>query len=121
MSHDREYVLPNGYTFLAATGNCPGYWAKATDPITAIRECYNYGSRRDGIAIYVLFGKNEELSVSDYGGYNYHIDNPPTPLGIFYVTSRSIRPIKKGDINDKHDDCLGWMKDQIAHFEEMSK
>ena len=120
MSQDREHVLPNGYTFLASTAGMYGYWAKATDPITAIRECYKYDGRTDAAAIYVLYGKNTEISVSDFGGFNYHTDNPPTPLGIFYVTNRSIRPVKKGDFDENHADCLEWQKEQIDHFKEMA-
>jgi len=32
-----EHVLSNGYTFLAVTAGQYGTWARATDPMTAIR------------------------------------------------------------------------------------
>jgi hypothetical protein len=32
-----DHVLSNGYTFIAVTAGNYGSWAKATDPMTAIR------------------------------------------------------------------------------------
>ena len=32
-----DHVLSNGYTFIAVTAGHYGSWAKATDPMTAIR------------------------------------------------------------------------------------
>jgi len=120
MSETSNHVLPNGFTFLAVTSGFYGSWAKATDPVTAIRNAHrDAGGKKN--AIYVIYGKNEELKVSDYGGYQWHRETPPTPIGIFTVTDRSIKPVAKGDFNEDHDDCLEWMTDQIKDIEEWSK
>jgi|TARA_Y100000385_G_scaffold255463_1_gene281097 hypothetical protein len=119
MSETQDHVLPNGYTFLASTAGLYGTWAKASNPITAIKNAHKHDGG-DKIPIYVVYGKDDELYVSDFGGYNWQTENPPTPIGIFTVTSRSIRPVKKGDFNDKHADCLEWMTENISSIENSS-
>jgi len=114
---DNEHVLPNGCTFLASTAEQQGYWAKATDPITAIKNAFKHGGGKRK-PVYVVYGKNEDLHISDYGGYNWQAENPPTPIGMFTVTKSSIKPVKKGDFNEKHDDCVGWMKSNMKEIEE---
>tara|TARA_R110000868_G_scaffold149021_1_gene371248 strand:- start:48 stop:422 length:375 start_codon:yes stop_codon:yes gene_type:complete len=117
MSETTKHVLPNGYTFLASTANQYGTWAKATDPITAIKNAYKHDGS-DKVPIYVVYGKDEEIYVSDFGGYNWKTENPPTPIGIFTVTSRTIRPVKKNDFNKDHADCLEWMLENISNIEK---
>ena len=34
MTNTKDWVLPNGGTFLASTAGIHGTWAKATDPVT---------------------------------------------------------------------------------------
>ena len=121
----KEWVLPNGYTFLALTSSSGGYssWAKATDPVTAMREAYkdyinNVSSRDNKIAIFCFYGKNDGLNASGDGGYEWQSSNPPLPIGIFAVSKSSIRAVKKGDFNDEHDDCLGWASKKITHFDQ---
>jgi len=115
-----SHALPNGYTFLAVTSSDRGVWAKATDPVTAARNAHrDAGGKKN--AIYVVYGKNDELSVSDWGGYNWCPDNPPTPIGIFTVTDRSIKPVVEGDFSEEHGDCLHWMTEQIEDIERVTK
>ena len=125
-----DYVLPNGYTFLAITAGYRGSWAKAHDPITAARNAH-FENGGDKNAVMVIYGKNDELSVSGYGGYNWERDNPPTPIGIFTVKHDnsfddetewpSIEPVKKGEFNDEHADCFGWMCDEISELKYWEK
>ena len=63
-----HHVLPNGFTFLAAS-RLYGSWAKGIDPITAIRDVFR---TTDGTknAIWVVYGKNDELKINDYGGHH---------------------------------------------------
>ena len=117
MTKQNKHTLPNGYTFLAVTSGSYGYWEKATDPITAIRNCYSRTSRRSPEPIYLIYGKDSELKINELGGYGYDVKNLPVACGIFYVTSRTIRPVKKGDFNQDHSDCLQWQKEQIADHE----
>jgi|TARA_R110000824_G_scaffold7984_1_gene36445 hypothetical protein len=120
MSDTQDHILPNGCTFLASTAGQYGTWAKATDPITAIRNAFKHdgGTKRP---IYVVYGKSDDLNVSDYGGYNWQADNPPTPIGMFTVTKSTIRPVKKGDFNKDHEDCLEWMKSNLKDITMWSK
>jgi hypothetical protein len=118
---DPPYILPNGYTFLAVTASDRGVWAKATDPVTAIQNAHRDAGGKTN-AIYVIYGKSDELFVQDNGGwYTWQRSNPPVPIGIFTVTSRSIKPIAKGDFNEDHLDCLGWMTEQLEDIEHLAK
>ena len=120
MSETSNHVLPNGYTFLAITSGYYGSWAKATDPVTAIRDAHDENGGKKN-AVMVIYGKNDEIYAGDLGGYGWQADNPPTPIGMFTVTDRSIKPVAKGDFNEKHDDCLGWMTEQLEDIERWSK
>ena len=81
MTKEKKHVLPNGYTFLAVSSGSYGYWEKATDPITAIRNCYSRTSRRNPEPIYVIYGKDSELIVNEMGGYGYDVKNLPVACG----------------------------------------
>ena len=120
MSDTPKHVLPNGYTFLAITAGSYGTWAKAKDPITAIRDAYGYsGTKKE--AIMVMYGKSDELHVGDFGGFEYLLKNPPTPIGFFTVTKRSIKAVAKGDFKERgenHDDCSEWMTKQFKRCQE---
>ena len=123
---DPPYILPNGYTFLAVSAGNHGAWAKATDPVTAIRNVHRDAggkliNRPAKNAIYDIYGKSDELCVQDDGWYTWQRSNPPVPIGIFTVTSRSIKPIAKGDFNEDHLDCLGWMTEQLEDIEHLAK
>ena len=39
MSDTKDWVLPNGFTFLASTAGLYGSWAKATDPVNRGPRC----------------------------------------------------------------------------------
>lgn len=117
---DQMHVLPNGFTFLAITSGLRGSWAKATDPVTAIRNAHSASGGKKN-SVMVIYGKNDDLHVDSFGGYEWQIENPPTPIGIFTVTDRSIKPLAKGDFNENHKDCLGWMTEQIEDIELWSK
>lgn len=124
-----DHILKNGYTFLAITGGLYGSWAKARDPITAIkdvvRDCRvdpNYGSyaAKDGIAVMVLYGPSETLNCGELGGFNYEAtpEGRPTPIGLFFCKGRTIRPMKKGDMNPDHPDHEEWMDQTANDIEE---
>ena len=119
-----EWMLPNGNTFLAITAGHYGAWAKATDPITAIRNVYKTGGswdKKEKEAITVFYGDGETLNCGDMGGYSWGMGHPPTPIGLFLVSRNSIRPMKKGVFNDEHDDHLEWMEKVGQHIEAQAK
>ena len=120
MTNTPKHVLPNGYTFLARTAGSYGTWAKATDPISAIQDAFDCSGRKKE-AIMVMYGKSDELHVGDFGGFEYKLKNPPTPIGFFKVTKRSIKAMAKGDfkeVSEDHKDCLEWMTTQLDRCQE---
>lgn len=115
-----DWVLPNGYTFLAITRGMMGSFAKATDPITAAREAHKYeGGPKNPVL--VVYGLDEDLSAGDFGGYQWNMDRPPTPIGFFTVTERSVRPARKNEFNDDHPDCEGWLIEANAYHAKRVK
>lgn len=117
---NHKHVLPNGCTFLAMSGGGFGHWAKATDPITAMRDVRQAERQRrfPKTPVFVMYGDDESLNASDFGGYTFSSDKPPTPIGMFTVTDRSIKPIKKGEFNETHLDNDGWMSAQLEDIQE---
>jgi len=118
-SKDHDHVLPNGNTFLAMTASSPGYWAKATDPITAIKEVRRQeGSHwpKGRVPITVFYGDAETLNANDYGGVRWNTDKPYIPIGLFTVTKRSIHPLKKADF-EEGGSHLKWMAQEFSSVE----
>lgn len=118
-SKDHDHVLPNGNTFLAMTASSPGYWAKATDPITAIKEVRRQeGSHwpKGRVPITVFYGDAETLQVNDFGGLSWDTRKPYVPIGLFTVTKRSIHPLKKADF-EEGGSHLKWMAQEFSSVE----
>ena len=116
---DNDHVLPNGNTFLATTASGQGYWAKATDPVTAIKEVRRQeGSHwpKGKVPIAVYYGDAETLHVSDFGGLSWNTDKPYIPIGLFAVTERSIKPLQKADFEEggSHEE---WMAEELSNVE----
>ena len=117
---DNDHVLPNGNTFLASTASGQGYWAKATDPVTAIKEVRRQeGSHwpKGKVPIAVYYGDNETLHVSDFGGLSWNTDKPYIPIGLFTVTERSIKPLQKADFEEggSHEK---WMAQELSNVKD---
>lgn len=115
-----EHVLSNGYTFLAVTAGQYGTWARATDPMTAIRnaaEENGYGN--DGkILVMCVYGKNGSVGCGSVGGIYWEEGAEPTPIGLFTVTPKSITPTKKGDANKTHENCEEWIEKVLSDIRE---
>ena len=116
---DNDHVLPNGNTCLASTASGVGYWAKATDPVTAIKEVRRQeGSHwpKGKVPIAVYYGDAETLHVSDFGGLSWNTDKPYIPIGLFAVTERSIKPLQKADFEEggSHEE---WMAEELSNVE----
>jgi len=118
-----DHKLKNGRTFLAITAGHYGEWAKARDPITAIKDVVRTsGSQaaKDGIAVMVMYGPSETLNCGPLGGFTYHAtpEERPTPIGLFFCKGRTIKPMKKGDMNPDHPDHEEWMDQTSSDIEE---
>lgn len=113
-NQSNDHVLPNGYTFLAIAGGYYGSWAKAHDPITAIKQVYKAEGGQVKRLVKVIYGKDDELHCTDMGAFQWEHGNPPTPIGLFTVTSRSIKPAECDETDPAlrqvyKADHLGWM------------
>ena len=106
----KDIELNNGTTFLAKTLGSYGSWAKAKDPITAIKKCFDFEGKPTKCPIVVVHGFNDELNVSNWGSISWSVKHDPTPIGAFTVTARSIKPMAKGDF-DEHTDSEVWTND----------
>ena len=110
-NQSNDHALPNGFTFLAITGGYYGSWAKAHDPITAIKQAYKAEGGQGRKLVKVIYGKDEELHCTDMGAFQWEHGNPPTPIGLFTVTSRSIKPAEDGDFKHDLPTHLEWMEE----------
>ena len=63
----KDWVLPNGFTYIASTAGFYGSWAKATDPVTAARKA----ARGEKNFVSVWYGPDETSHVNDMGGLSY--------------------------------------------------
>jgi hypothetical protein len=121
MSEDNsDFVLPNGFCFIAVTLGDYGMWRKARDPITAIRDAFRAnGSKSKGCPVAVYYGKHDEISCSDFNGaLKWKRDGTvPVVVGIYKVTTHSIKPLKRGDFGNDHPDQFTWMNDTIQYIE----
>jgi len=120
MSKDvADFVLPNGFCFLAVTLGDYGMWRKARDPITAIRDAFRARGNRGSVPVAVYYGKHEELGCSGFSGSVTWTEGGTMPavVGIYKVTERSIKPLQRGDFNEDHDDIFDWMNDMIGEIE----
>ena len=115
MAAKYSHELENGYTFLASTLGSPGGWAKATDPITAVKKAVendpyrNTGSK--GNPAQCLLVKNGEAWIDEFdGSVAWNLSNPPIPIGLFLVTKGgSVKPMPKNHFNDRHDSHEEWI------------
>tara|TARA_R110000803_G_scaffold91921_1_gene159404 strand:+ start:183 stop:554 length:372 start_codon:yes stop_codon:yes gene_type:complete len=121
MSKDNsDFVLPNGFCFIAVTLGNYGMWRKARDPITAIRDAFRAnGSKSKGCPVAVYYGKHDEISCSGFNGaLKWKRDGTvPVVVGIYKVTTHSIKPLKRGDFGNDHPDQFTWMNDTIQYIE----
>ena len=109
-----DHVLSNGYTYLAVTAGHYGSWAKATDPMTAIRSAANengYGEANK-VTVMCMYGKSGALRCGSFGGFQWDEDANPTPIGMFTVTPKAIT---------KHADCVKFIEQALADIAESQK
>lgn len=104
-----EYVHPTGWTFHAVAFDLGSSWARALDPMTAIR---NAGGWSKTVAVACAYGKFGDLESTQWGNFTWN-QWEPIPVGLFLVTPRTIKPMpSKTKEFGKHQDCDEW----IAEF-----
>ena len=109
------FILDNGFTFHAVVQDLGATWARATDPITAIRNAANshtgWSRRGAKLPVTVVYGKADELTSDEWGRYGWKIENDPVPIGLFTVTQRSIKPTALGDMGEDQPPCCRVVED----------
>ena len=106
-----DHVLSNGYTYLAVTAGQYGSWAKATDPMTAIRNAADengYGEANK-VTVMCMYGKSDSLRCGSFGGFYWDEGANPTPIGMFTVTPKAIT---------KHPDCVKFIEQALTDIAE---
>jgi len=114
--NSESFTLDNGYTFHAVVQDLGATWARATDPITAIRNAARAHTSNFGIGLPVvcMYGKADELQSDEWGSFRWKIENEPVPIGLFNVTKTQIKPMPKGLHNDRHASCEEWITDTLG-------
>ena len=119
MSESIPFVQPNGHYFLAVNLSCVGAtWAKAQDPVTAIKDAAR--GRKDQ-AVACVYG--DSVQSTAMGGFQWDCDNPPIPVGLFLVSPRKIEPMKakSKEYPSNSQSCEDWIASfliDIAEFAE---
>jgi hypothetical protein len=109
-----DHVLSNGFTFLAVTAGQYGAWAKATDPMTAIRNAADengYGNDKK-VTVMCVYGKNGAVRAGEFGGIQWDEGAEPAPVGMFSVTPKAIT---------SHLDCVKFIEQLLADVAESQK
>jgi len=117
MSESTPFKQPNGHYFLAI--NLSGWqWAKAQDPVTAIKDAARGYSTQ---AVACVYGKG--VQCTGLGGFKWDIDNPPVPVGLFMVSSGSIRPMKANEkaYPKNSQSCEAWIASFLVDVEEFAE
>ena len=92
----KDWVLPNGFTFIASTAGYYGSWAKALDPLTAVRNAARDNSNSYPQFVSVWYGPDETSHVTEMGGLSYAMESADkmVAVGFFEVGKNSIKPSK---------------------------
>ena len=88
---------------------------------TSQKEAYKAEGGQGRKLVKVIYGKDEELHCTDMGAFQWEHGNPPTPIGLFTVTSRSIKPAEDGDFKHDLPTHLEWMEQTQKSIEWENK
>ena len=110
----KDWVLPNGFTFIASTAGSYGSWAKALDPVTAARKA----ARGEKHFVSVWYGPDETTHVSEMGGLSYAAESADkmVPVGFFEVGKNSIKPSK-----DERCTHLDFIETWLRYFDRSNQ
>ena len=92
----KDWVLPNGFTYIASTAGWYGSWAKATDPVTAARNAARYAGSGYPHFVSIWYAPDETTHVNEMGGLSYAPESADkmVAVGFFEVGKNSIKPSK---------------------------
>ena len=116
MTDTKEWVLPNGFTFIASTAGDYGTWAKATDPVTAARDAAKRNSNNYPQFVCVWYAPDSKANVNEFSGdLNYATEDADkiVPIGFYELTKTTMKP--STDERLTHED---WMAHNLHHFKK---
>ena len=123
MTDSKDWVLPNGGTFLACTAGSYGSWAKATDPVTAARDAARSCSSNYPQFVQVWYCPTNRTSVAGLGNLSWYSEDADkiVPIGFFKLTRSTMTASK--DERLTHEDfqkdwCHRLKMSHEAHLEE---
>jgi len=111
----KDWVLPNGFTFIASTAGWYGSWAKATDPVTAARNAAKNASGSYPQWVQIWYAPDETTNITEMGSLSWKAETADkiVPIGFFELTKSTMKP--------SHDPRLThqeFMADNINQFEK---
>jgi hypothetical protein len=115
MTDTKEWVLPNGFTFIASTAGYYGAWAKATDPVTAARNAAKSNSNNYPQFVYVWYAPDNKADVNEHGGLTYSVEDAKkiVPVGFYELTKTTMKPSTDERLTHEN-----WMADSILQFQQ---
>ncbi len=124
MTNTKDWVLPNGGTFIACTAGAYGSWAKATDPITAARDAATSCSSQYPQFVQVWYCPTNRTSVGGMGNLSWYSEDADKiiPIGFFKLTRSSMKPSKDERLTHEQfqkDWCNQLRMSHEAHMEEL--
>ena len=124
MTNTKDWVLPNGGTFLASTAGIHGTWAKATDPVTAARNAAKACSSSYPQFVQVWYCPTDRTSITGMGCLSWHSEDADRiiPIGFFKLTRSSITPSNDERLTHESfqkDWCNQLRISHEAHMEEL--
>jgi len=110
----KDWVLPNGFTFIASTAGWYGGWAKAADPMTAARNACKQASGSYPQFVQVWYAPDDTTNVTEMGGLSWMPETADkiAPIGFFKVTSKSMSPSKDSRLTHQE-----FMEDSMKQFQ----
>ena len=124
MTDTKDWVLPNGGTFLASTAGIHGTWAKATDPVTAARNAAKACSSSYPQFVQVWYCPTDRTRITGMGCLSWHSEDADRviPIGFFKLTRSSITPSNDERLTHESfqkDWCNQLRISHEAHMEEV--
>lgn len=118
MTDTKDWVLPNGFTFLASTAGLYGSWAKATDPVTAARDAAKANSSSYPQWVSVWYVPDETTSITGMGGMSWLPETADkiVPIGFFELKRSSMKPSRDPRLTHQE-----FIKNELAQFEHSHK
>lgn len=115
MTDTKDWVLPNGFTYIASTAGWYGSWAKATDPVTAARNAAKDASSSYPQFVSVWYAPDKTTNVNEMGGLSWMSETADkiVPIGFFQMSKSSMKPSQDPRLTSQE-----FVKEQFQQFQQ---